>query len=82
MALTTTLLVDGGEWDKLECWMGIVWMTSPQEPGNIEKELEHAMELLEKERSGAVQNQMEQWSEKHGRDVPEYFQQTCKKLAL
>ena len=29
----TTSLVDGKEWDKLECWMVVVWMNWPPEPG-------------------------------------------------
>ena len=78
----TTPLVCAEEWDKLECWMGVVWMAWPPDPGNVAKDLEDAMGLLEKERPGAVRKRMEQWSEKLCEDVPESFQQTCDKLAL
>ena len=78
----STFLVDGKEWDKLECWMSVVWMAWPPEPGNVVKELEDVMELLEKERPGAVRKRMDRWSEQYRRDVPESFKQTCDKLAL
>ena len=78
----TTFLVEGEELDKLECWMGVVWMAWPPEPGNVIKDLEDAMEMLEKERPGAVRKRVARWSKKHCRDVPESFQQTCDKLAL
>ena len=77
-----TSLVNGEEWDKLECWMGIVWMAWPREPGNVASELKVGMESLEKERPGSLRNWMEQWCGKYGRDVPESFQQTCENLAL
>ena len=82
-----TSLVDRKEWDKLECWMGIVWGRWPPEPGNAAKELEDVMEVLEKERPGAVQKLMqwmERWREEYRwtSTVPGTFQQTYDKLAL
>ena len=78
----TISLMNAQEWDKLECWVGIVWMECPPELGNLGKELEDAMEALEKERPGALRKRMEQWSKICGNDLPESFQQTCEKLAL
>ena len=78
----TTSFLDGKEWDKLECWMSIVWMVWPPEPGNVAKELEDATEVLEKERPGSIQKRMERWSEINRRDLPESFQQTYDKLTL
>ena len=78
----TTSLMDAQEWDKLEFWVGVVWMACPPELGSVAKELEDAMEGLEKKRPGALRKRMERWSERHGQDLPESFQQTCDKLAL
>ena len=77
----TTSLMDAQEWDKLECWVGIVWMACSLEL--VGKELEDAMEALEKERPGALRKRMERWSEERG-GLPllKPFQQTCDKLAL
>ena len=79
----TTSLIDAQEWDKLECWVGIVWIACPPEPDDVAKELEDAMEALEKKRPGALRKRMERWSEEHGGlPLPKSFQQTCGKLAL
>ena len=78
----TTSLMDAQEWDKLEYWVGVVWMACPPELGNVAKELEDALEGLEKKRPGALRKRMELWSEMHRKDLPESFQQTCEKLAL
>ena len=80
--VTTTLMGGKPEWNKLECWMVIVWMVWPPEPGAVAKELEDAMELLEKERPGALRKRVERWSERRRKDLPESFRQTCDKLAL
>ena len=77
----TTRLVSGAEWDKLEYWMSVVWMAKPPEPGHLANELGGAMELLEEENPGALQQWMERWSEKPGREVPAWFQQIYAALA-
>ena len=74
----TAYLLEAQEWDKLEHWMGVVWMAWPPQPSNI---LEHTTALLFHRRPGAVQKLtewMERWSKKCRRDVPEPFQQICK----
>ena len=71
-------LTEAKEWNKLECWMGIVWMLLPEglDPG--EGDLGHSMTLLFRQRPGAVQKLeqwMEQWSQGAHEDVPESFKQ-------
>ena len=70
-------LIDAQEWDKLECWIGVVWMFS--ESARItEEDLEHSTLLLFRQRPGAPQRLeqwMERWSKQHRlRHVPESFQ--------
>ena len=70
------------EWDKLECWMGVVWMTWP--PGAdvvTEEELDRSMRLLFRQRPGAAQKLeqwMGRWSQVHGKEIPESFSRLCK----
>ena len=76
-----TSLTEAKEWDKLECWVGIVWMLLPEglDPG--EEDLGHSMALLFRQRPRAVQNLeqwIEQWSRGAHRDVPESFKQAHK----
>lgn len=68
-------LVDVKEWNKFECWLAAVWMAAPPGPKYVANRLGAAMEFLEKEHPGVLQQYMERWSEKLGRDVPEWFQQ-------
>lgn len=71
-------LEDKQEWDKLECWITIVWMVWPPESGGTkEEDLKHVMLLLFYQQPGALQKleeQMEKWSW----EIPESFQQICK----
>ena len=78
----TISLTNAQEWDKLECWVGIVWMECPPEPDSVAKDLEDAMEVLAKERPGALRKRVERWSGEHRRNLPASFQLTCDKLAL
>jgi len=82
----TRSLIEAEEWSKLECWMGIRWMTLPEdadptEVDQTEGDLGHSMTLLFRQRPGAIQK-LEQWMERWGRGysnrVPESFQQLCK----
>jgi len=71
-----TSLTEAEEWNRLECWVGIVWMLLPEglDPG--EGDLGHSMTLLFRQRPGAVQKLeqwMEKWSQGAGKDVPESF---------
>ena len=77
----TAFLLEAEEWDKLECWMGFVWMACPQEPGDVAEDLERTTALLFHERPGAIQK-LTQWMERRSKEcnasVPESFQQICK----
>ena len=54
-------LVDAQEWDKLECWIGVVW-TCSKSAGIMEEDLESSTLLLLHHRPGAAQK-LEQWIE-------------------
>jgi len=62
-------------WDKLECWMGTVWMIwPPGVGGTTEEDLERMTLLLFHQQPGAVQrliHWMERWSERRHKEVPE-----------
>ena len=79
---TMTSLEVAGEWDKLECWMGVVWMLwSPEEGGEAEEDLGCITLSLFHKQQGAIQK-LEQWMEQWAdgwRQIPESFQQICKK---
>ena len=74
----TASLLEAREWDKLECWMGVVWMAWPPEPGDLAKDFKHTMTSLFHQRPGATQKLaqwMERWSKNCRRDLPESFQE-------
>ena len=76
---TMVSLEDAEEWEKLECWMGIVWMVWPPGCGKTTKEdLQHITLLLVHQRPGVIQKLgqwMERWSKRSSKDIPEAFQQ-------
>jgi hypothetical protein len=81
---TMTSLEASKEWDKLECWMGVVWMIWPPEKGETTEEvLECVMLSLFHQWPGAIQKlkqRMEKWSKSGPRNiVPESFHQICAK---
>ena len=68
-------LEEDEEWDKLECWMGVIWMA-----GVTTEDLERVMLLLFRQRPcaiGKLEQWMERWSKSHNRVVPNVFQQIC-----
>ena len=76
-------LQDAKEWDKLTCWIGVVWMVWPPESGRTTKEdLEHVMLSLFHQQPGALQKleeHMEQWSKaQSSNEIPKSFEQICK----
>ena len=79
-----TSLVEADEWDKLECWIGTIWIIWPPEVGAItEDDLGRLMQLLSRQRPGAIQKLtqwMEQWSKKSGKEVPKSFERICKQV--
>ena len=68
------------EWDKLEAWIGIIWMVWPPETGSAtEEDVRGVMLSLFRQRPEAIQKLdrwLGRWSERHG-EVPERFQQIC-----
>ena len=71
------------EWDKLGCWIGVVWMMWPPGGGvTTEEELKQVMLSLSQQKPEAIQElkrQMEQMDSKWSWvNIPESFQQICK----
>jgi len=80
---TMIFLTEAQEWSKLECWIGIVWISWPPEADGItEEDLGRSMLLLFRQRPGAFQK-LEQWMERWSQTsnwnkIPESFQRICK----
>ena len=77
----TASLLEAQEWDKLECWMGVVWMEWPPQTTVAIENVERVMVLLFRQQPGAVQkltHRMEQWSKRRNKEVPTAFQRICK----
>ena len=77
-------LVKDQKWDKLECWIGTVWIMWPPGSGTTEEGLKDPMLLLFGQEPNAVQELtqwMEQWSEAQGGEVPESFKQICQQAS-
>ena len=75
--LVTSSLLGDQEWDKLECWMGVVWMAWPSETDDMPGYLKHATESLFRQRPGAARKLRKwvgRWREKNGQHVPESFE--------
>ena len=76
----TKSLVEAQEWDKLECWIGVVWMSLGVVDGieeEIEEDLESSMMLLLRRRPRATQKLkkwIERWCQETGRSIPESVQ--------
>jgi len=79
---TMIFLSEAQEWNKLECWIGTVWILWPPEADGItEEDISCPMLLLFRQRPGALQNLeqwMERWSQIHDKSIPESFQRICK----
>ena len=69
-----TSLLEAQEWDKVECWIGVV-LTTWSETDVTTEDFKRAMASLFRHRPGAAQKLtqwMKRWSRKRG--VPEYFE--------
>lgn len=81
-----TALEHNGDWDKLECWMGVIWMVWPPEGGKtVEEDLERVMRSLFNRRPGAVRKLgewVERWSNAPFNILPESFYLTCERAEL
>ena len=78
----TTSLIEAQEWNKLECWIGTVWILWPPEADGItEEDLGCSTLLLFRQRPGAFQK-LERWMERcsqiNDEIIPESFQRICK----
>ena len=76
----TTSLLDEQEWDKLECWIGVVWMTWPPETDDVNEDLRCAMVSLFRKRPGTIRKLtewLERWSKECNKPAPVSFHQTC-----
>ena len=73
-------LLEGQEWDKLEYWLGVVWMLWPPETDETTERLESAMVALFQHRPTTVQKLaqwMERWNKSCGEDIPKLFRRIC-----
>lgn len=59
----TTSLLEAQEWDKLECWIGCIWMEWAPETDNATEDLIRTMTLLFRQRPGAPQK-LAEWMER------------------
>ena len=79
-----TSLTKAHEWNKLECWMGTVWILwPPEDDGITEEDLGHSILLLFRQRPGAfekLEQWMERWSQISNKSIPESFQRICKQV--
>jgi len=78
-------LQDAQEWDKLKCWVSVMWLVWPPGCGQTtEEDLENVMLSLFHQQPGALQKleeQMEQWNKIwYWFKIPELFKQTCKQV--
>ena len=78
-----TILEGSEEWDKLKCWIGVVWIMWPPGSGvTTEEELKSVMLSLSHQNPDVIQElekQMEQFHSKWSQvEIPESFQQICK----
>ena len=70
------------EWDKLECWVGVVWMLWPPETSTTtEAELGRVSLSLFRRRPGSVwklgRRLVERWSKESPEGVPKSFRRIC-----
>ena len=49
-------LQDTQEWDKLVCWICVIWIASPPYPDGISRNLEDGMLLLFRQRPDSIQS--------------------------
>ena len=80
---TIASLEGSREWDKLKCWLCVVWMVFPPGDQMTEENLKQVMLSLSYQQPGAIQElerQLEKYEERRGIGIPESFQQICKKV--
>jgi len=77
-----TFLLKASEWDKLECWLGVVWIVwPPNDDETTEKDMKNVMQLLFYHQPSAIQKLkqwMVRWSIECYVDAPLSFRQICR----
>jgi len=73
-----TALEDANEWKKLECWMGVLWITLPL-GDEMEEELKHVTLSLFHQQPNAIQK-LERWVEQALEHIPTPWEHKCKSL--
>ena len=71
-----TSLQAAQEWDKLACWICVVWLEWPLYLDVLSRYLERAMLLLFHQRPDSIAK-LEGWMERSGRDIPAAFRRVC-----
>ena len=77
-----TSLLEAQEWDKLECWMGVVWIGWLPWTNTTVEDVDCAMVSLFHQQPDAVQKltrRVERWSTSYCHEVPEAFERICKR---
>jgi hypothetical protein len=79
-------LIDAREWNKLECWTGVIWIMWPQESDDTAEALKSATTLLFRPQPGAIPKLtgwIEKWAGGHPWGcIPRSFQQICEQERL
>ena len=76
----TRFLLESEEWEKLECWLGVVWMAWLPETDDETEDLNSATNLLFRQKPDSVRKLtqwMEEWSEDRRKAIPVPFQEIC-----
>jgi hypothetical protein len=78
--LVTDFLLDAQEWEKLECWLGVVWTVWLPETGDVTENIKSATNLLFRQKPDAVgklSRWIGRWSEKERKAIAMSFQEIC-----
>ena len=75
-------LLGAQEWEKLECWLGVVWMAWLPEPGDVLEDLKNTTNLLFHQKPDAAQKLTQwirQYCQKWNNVIPTSFRQICER---
>ena len=74
-------LRDVQEWDRLACWICVVWMARPTHPDEELGDLEQESMLLFRHRPDTIRK-LEDWMKRSGREIPATLRELCKQGRL
>lgn len=81
----TDLLLGGQEWEKLECWLGVVWLAWVPETDRGIEDIRSATNLLFRQKPEAIRR-LTQWMEdctwRWARATPAPFREICERAQL